>query len=58
MPNSLRLKENNVSDGLRNAVNSLTAEDIGNRSMFYNPMMTPEQNAANNLAQIKTVLNG
>ncbi|HBQ5728591.1 TPA: transglycosylase SLT domain-containing protein [Klebsiella pneumoniae subsp. pneumoniae] len=53
MPNSLRLKENNVSDGLRNAVNSLKAEDIGNRSMFYNPMMTPEQNAANNLAQIK-----
>lgn len=53
MPNNLRLKESNVTDGLRNAVNGLTVNDIGNRSQFYNPVMTPEQNAANNLAKIK-----
>lgn len=53
MPNSLRLKEVNVTDGLRNVVNSLKAGDIGSRSIFYNPSMNEEQNAANNLAQIK-----
>lgn len=53
MPNSLGLKENNVTDGLSNIVNSLKVDDIGSRSMFYIPSMTPEQNAANNLAQIK-----
>ncbi|HCB9205882.1 bacteriophage protein [Klebsiella variicola] len=53
MPNSLRLKENNVTDGLSNIVNSFKIDDIGSRSMFYNPSMTPEQNAANNLAQIQ-----
>ncbi|HDS9400523.1 TPA: transglycosylase SLT domain-containing protein [Klebsiella quasipneumoniae subsp. quasipneumoniae] len=53
MPNSLGLKENNVTDGLSNIVNSLKVDDIGSRSMFYIPSMTPEQNAANNLAQIQ-----
>ncbi|HIE3795236.1 TPA: transglycosylase SLT domain-containing protein [Klebsiella michiganensis] len=53
IPNSLRLKEVNVTDGLRNVVNSLKAGDIGSRSIFYNPSMNEEQNAANNLAQIK-----
>ncbi|ENP7131796.1 transglycosylase SLT domain-containing protein [Raoultella sp. YJ] len=53
MPNSLGLKENNVTDGLSNIVNSLKIDDIGSRSMFYIPSMTPEQNAANNLAQIQ-----
>ncbi|EOW0019560.1 MULTISPECIES: transglycosylase SLT domain-containing protein [Klebsiella] len=53
MPNNLGLKENNVTDGLSNIVNSLKIDDIGSRSMFYIPTMTPEQNAANNLAQIQ-----
>lgn len=53
MPNSLRLKEANVSDGLKNIVNSLKVGDIGSQSMFYNPAMTAEQNGANNLAQIQ-----
>lgn len=53
MPNSLGLKENNVTDGLSNIVNGLKVDDIGSRSLFYNPAMTPEQNAANNLAQIQ-----
>jgi hypothetical protein len=34
MPNSLGLKENNVTDGLSNIVNSLKVDDIGSRSMF------------------------
>lgn len=53
MPNSLRLKEHNVSDGLSNFVSGLKVEDIGSRSVFYNPAMTAEQNSANNLAQIQ-----
>lgn len=53
MPNSLNLNEDNVVDGLDHFKNSLKPSDIGSISATYNPAMTPEMNAANNLAQIK-----